>query len=142
MNNYSTSVEIERPATQVFEAISSQLEEWWGHQDHTITESGTVFKVSWGEPWYQFKVVKYDENKEMIWECVDANQIINGLEGVQKEWVGTKVHWRLKALDEEKTLLNFEHEGLIPDFICFAVCSTAWTDFLQQHLVAFLEKNP
>ncbi len=139
MNHYTTSIEINRPASAVFRAISKQLEDWWGNQDHQITEAGIVFKVSWAEPWYQFKVIKYQENKEMIWECVDANQIIEGLEGVQKEWVGTKIHWRLKEISSEHTQLHFEHEGLIPEFICFDVCSRAWSDFLHQHLIAYLE---
>ncbi|MEP1033038.1 hypothetical protein [Ekhidna sp.] len=142
MNHYTTSLEINRSAADVFKAISSQLDGWWGHQDHPVTELGTVFKVSWGEPWYQFKAVKYLPNEEMIWECIDANQIINGLEGVQKEWVGTNVHWRLKSLGDARTQLNFKHEGLVPTFICFNVCSRAWTDFLQQHLVSYLEGHP
>ncbi|MEO9870728.1 SRPBCC family protein [Ekhidna sp.] len=139
MNHYTTSFEINRSAADVFSAISTQLEAWWGHQDHPITQLETAFKVSWGKPWYQFKVIAYQKDKEMIWECIDANQIINGLEGVQKEWVGTKVHWRLTSLDGERTRLDFEHEGLVPDFICFDICINAWSGFLEQHLVSYLE---
>lgn len=139
MSNYTTQVLIKRGSEAVFEAISFQLENWWGHQDQPATKEGIVFKVSWGEPWYQFKVISFAENEEMIWECIDANQIINGLDGVQKEWVGTKVHWKLTRIDENHTRLDFEHEGLTPDFICFNVCSQAWSDFLQQHLVRYLE---
>lgn len=140
MNHYTTSLEIKRPVDAVFKAISSELGFWWGHQDHPAIQVGTVFKVSWTEPWYQFKVVTYELNQEMSWECLDANQIIHGLEGVQKEWVGTKIHWRFESLGDTLTRLNFEHEGLNPDFICFDFCSRAWSDFLQQRLIAYLEK--
>lgn len=141
MNDYKTSVEIKRPKADVFKAISEELVKWWGHQDQPVTENGIVFKVSWGEPWYQFEVIKFTNNHLMVWECIDSNQIINGLDGVQKEWVGTKVHWKLTELSTSCTRLDFMHEGLIPEFICFDVCSSAWSDFLQQHLVSYLEFN-
>ncbi len=138
MSDYYTSIEFNSSSEKVFEAISKNLTSWWGQQDHLINKEGTVFTVSWGEPWYRFKVISYTENQEMIWECVDANQIIQGLDGVQKEWVGTKVHWRITEL-EDKTVLNFKHEGLIPEFICFNVCSSSWDSFLKVSLVQFLE---
>lgn len=140
MDHYTTTIKINTSAPTVFKAISTQLGDWWGQQDHPASKEEVIFKVSWGEPWYQFKVIKYNENNEMIWECIDANQIINGLEGVQKEWVGTKIHWRIKPISDDRSQLDFEHQGLIPEFICFEVCTRAWSDFLQQHLVSFLEK--
>ena len=140
MDHYTTSLEINSSQQDVFAAISIQLESWWGHQDAPADQINRIFKVSWGEPWYQFKVVKYEKDEGMIWECIDANQIITGLNGVQKEWVGTKVHWELMSLGDMKTRLNFKHEGLIPEFICFNVCTRAWDDFLHQHLVSFLDR--
>ena len=139
MDHYKTTIEINASVHEVFEAISRKLADWWGHQDNAAAKVGAIFKVSWGEPWYQFKVIECQEDQTMIWECIDANQIIHGLEGVQKEWVGTKVHWRLTPLNDARTRLDFEHEGLQPDFICFNVCSRAWSDYLQQHLVEYLE---
>ncbi|MBL4649538.1 MAG: hypothetical protein JKY03_07385, partial [Aureispira sp.] len=101
----------------------------------------TLFKVSWGETWYQFKVVKYLKDYEMIWECIDANQKIDGLVDVEKEWVGTKIHWKLEKHEKDKTLLKFKHEGLVPEFVCFNFCSDSWDHFLKQALVNYLAKD-
>ena len=139
MSHYKTAIEIKHPPSIVFDAITENLASWWGRQDHRIDKAGTVFTVSWGEPWYQFEVTHYIENHEMIWKCIDANQIIGGLEGVQKEWVDTKIHWKLKPLGNDDSLLEFEHEGLVPDFICFQVCSTSWDHFLKESLIAYLD---
>lgn len=141
MSHYTTALEINRSNQAVFAAISKELGAWWGHQDNLANQIRASFKVSWGEPWYQFRVINYVEHLAMTWECIDANQIIKGLDDVQKEWVGTKVHWKLEPLESKKTRLIFKHEGLVPDFICFQVCSTAWSDFLHQHLVAYLKKT-
>ncbi|MEM7297676.1 MAG: hypothetical protein AAF391_05355 [Bacteroidota bacterium] len=140
MDHFKTSIEINRPDEIVFRAISKRLGFWWGKQDQLIDQVGVVFTVSWNEPWYQFKVIRYIENQEMVWECMDANQIIDGLDDVQKEWVGTKIHWRIINIGKNRTLLEFEHEGLAPEFICFRFCSDSWNHFLNESLVAYLKR--
>ena len=141
MTDYSTEVEIPSSKHAVFKAISQELGEWWGHQDRSIEKKDLVFKVSWGEPWYQFMVTDYKENELMIWECIDANQIIPGLSGVEKEWVGTQIHWNLTAISTDNTLLHFKHQGLVPDFLCFDFCSKSWEHFLKERLLTYLARN-
>jgi len=141
MTDYTTQLEIPISRHAVFMAISRELGKWWGKQDRLIEKKDTVFRVSWGEPWYQFEVVEYKENELMIWECIDANQIITGLTGVEKEWVGTKIHWKLVEISSNTTLIQFKHQGLIPDFLCFDVCSNAWEHFLKDRLVSYLAKS-
>lgn len=140
MTDYTSQLEIPNSRHEVFMAISRELGKWWGEQDRFIEKKDTVFKVSWGEPYYQFKVVEYRENELMIWECIDANQIITGLTGVEREWVGTQIHWKLVEISSSTTLLQFKHLGLIPDFLCFDVCSNAWEHFLKNRLAAYLAK--
>jgi len=141
MNSYTTSIEINSTKEAVFQAISKDLKNWWGRQDIPIDKSGIIFKVAWGEPWDQFKVTEYVENKCIVWECIDANQKINGLEGVEKEWVGTKIHWELHELNEQRTLLKFRHEGLVPEFVCFDFCSESWERFLHGSLMNYLARK-
>ncbi|MDW3652831.1 MAG: hypothetical protein R8P61_37475 [Bacteroidia bacterium] len=138
-NSYKTRLEIQCSVERFFTAISQQLGDWWGKQDKGIEGVGTIFTVSWGEPWYQFKVIKFIQDQEMIWECIDANQKIKGLTGVEKEWVGTKVHWKLEGLSENQSRLIFQHEGLVPDFLCFNFCSSTWEHFLKDSLRNYLE---
>lgn len=138
MDSYHTSLEILAPRASVFRAISQKLSDWWGQQDVPVDQAGLIFKVSWGEPWYQFEVKEYQPPQNMVWECIDANQKISGLEGVEKEWVGTRIHWELQALDPARTHLEFQHEGLVPDFLCFDFCSQTWEHFLKEELVGYL----
>lgn len=137
-NSYTTSVEINTSVENIFEAICLNLADWWGQQDKEIDGGGVIFKVSWDEPWYQFKVIKYVKDEEVVWECIDANQKIKGLTGVEKEWVGTKIHWKLTKLESQKTVLEFTHEGLVPEFLCFEFCSSTWEYFLKESLVTYL----
>ena len=75
----------------------------------------------------------------LSWKCIDANQIIEGLEGVQKEWVGTQLHWVIEEINSGACRVTFTHEGLVPDFICYDFCSAAWDHFFGERLKAYLE---
>ena len=138
MNSYRNTIEIDSPAGSIFRTISIDLGNWWGKQDKPIRNAGTIFKVSWGEPWYQFEVTKYIQDRVMVWKCIDANQIIEGLDDVQKEWVGTKIYWEIKRLDDRRSLLIFQHDGLIPELACYDFCSSTWVYFLEQKLIDYL----
>jgi len=76
-SSYSRSVEIAKSAGVIFLALTNDLQAWWGKMDHPVDAVGDVFKVSWGEPWYQFKVVRYEPGIRIDWRCIDANQIIS-----------------------------------------------------------------
>ena len=138
MQEYSTTFMINKPAEEVFKAISHELSHWWGKQSQPIEANGTLFTVSWGAPWYKFKVIEYQPDRLLVWECIDANQIIDGLEGVAKEWVGSKIHWQLYDTGGNTTALHFRHEGLTPSLLCFDFCSSTWNHFLNDSLVTYL----
>ena len=138
MKSYSTQIQLNHPSSLVFKAITHELGNWWGPQDNLINAAGDIFKVSWGEPWYAFEVKEYIKDKYVLWHCIDANQIIDGLEGVQKEWVGTTLHWNLKEISNNTCELHFLHQGLVPEFICYDFCSSTWDRFLLHGLKEYL----
>lgn len=141
MNDYSIVFEVDAKPDRVFKAISKELTQWWGKQNKAIDIDTTKFKVSWGEPWYAFKILEYHENSLMIWECIDANQKIAGLKNIEKEWVETKIHWMLTDLTHGGTEIKFKHVGLTPALICFDFCSSSWEHFLTESLVNYIENQ-
>ena len=138
-SSYSRSVEIVTRAKEIFHALTHDLEGWWGSMDVPITSMGDRFTVSWGEPWYRFEVIRYEPPLKLSWHCIDANQIINGLDDVQKEWVGTQLHWTIEAINSEACLLTVVHQGLVPEFTCYEFCVASWDQFLGERLKAYLE---
>ena len=118
-NDYRQSVLVSTNHQKTFEALSLNIDQWWGDVDNPPQKLGDVFTVSWGEPWYQFKITEYNPFEKITWECIDANQIIGGLEGVEKEWVGTKLSWEIKNTNSNEVQVTGTHQGLIPQFICY-----------------------
>ena len=139
--NYSSSVIIEVPASDIFKALTSDITAWWGETDRVINGKGDIFKVSWGAPWYLFEVIEYQKDSLIEWKCIDANQIISGLEGVQKEWVGSVVHWNMELLSDHATRLCIEHRGLTEALTCYEFCSSTWNRFLHIELKNYLESS-
>ena len=138
--DYSVTVNIRSNPASVFNALTKEISNWWGQMDHPVQKQGEVFKVSWGEPWYEFRVEEFEPNNKVSWRCIDANQIIGELEGVEKEWVGTKLDWSIAEIGSGEVRLSLKHEGLIPDFICYDFCSTTWDRFVKIALKEYLEK--
>ncbi len=140
-NSYSTELLIKCSIEKAFAALSSNIGDWWGDQDKPVQNPEDVFTMSWGEPWYQFRVVAYEPNHKITWECIDAKQIIGDLEGVEKEWVGTQLQWTLKESRKQETELQFIHQGLVPEFICYDFCSNTWDRFIAFNLKKYLESS-
>lgn len=140
-HGYSTSVVIAADAKSVFKALTSSIDSWWGAVDKPLEQENDEFTVSWGEPWYRFRVFDYQPNEKVSWECIDANQIIGDMQGVEKEWVGTKVYWKIIPKSSDEVELTLFHEGLVPEFLCFDVCSRTWNSYINTHLKNFLERG-
>ncbi len=140
-SSYSQTVIIKSSKKAAFAALTSGIAGWWGSIDNNKFQKGEIFKVSWGEPWYQFKIIEYSPNNKITWECIDANQIIGGMEGVEKEWVGTKLYWTIDSTKDDKIQVHLFHKGLVPAIRCYEVCSFHWDDFIKKGLKNYLEKN-
>jgi hypothetical protein len=53
------------------------------------------------------------------------------------EWKGTKVVFDI-AKKGEKTEIHFTHEGLVPTYECYNVCSDAWGSYIRGSLKSLI----
>ncbi|MTI31342.1 hypothetical protein [Xanthovirga aplysinae] len=141
MKNYTQFITVTATKKDVFFALTQKVEKWWGTVDKTVDQIGDVFKVSFGEAFWTFRVIRLKKFDQISWECIESHQVHKGLDGMEKEWLGTTLHWEIKEKDENLVELSFRHEGLVPSFICYEVCSSAWDFFITQSLKSFLEKG-
>lgn len=140
MNNYTQTVSVATNKEDAFNALTIQVEKWWGKVDQPASRIGDVFKVSFGEAFWTFKVIKLEKFEYISWECIEANQIHKGLENMGEEWLGTRLHWNIYQ-ENQSIEINFVHEGLVPEFGCYEVCSAGWDFFILKSLKQYLERG-
>lgn len=139
--DYQKTVVIAGNRLGVFKAITERIDEWWGAIDRQPSAKGVEFKVSFGEAFWRFKVIDFQPESRVSWECITSNQVHAGLMGIKEEWLGTRLHWELSEQTDATTNLSFRHEGLVPDFNCYEVCSDAWGFFIGTSLKELVEQG-
>jgi hypothetical protein len=69
-------------------------------------------------------------NKKVVWLVVD--NYFNFTED-KTEWTNTKVMFEISTRGN-KTEIRFTHQGLVPAYECFDVCSNAWGSYVNGSL--------
>ena len=122
----------------VFGALTESIDAWWSTIEGVARKEGDVFKVSFGPgSYWKFKVLELRKNESITWVCLQSHQD-HHLQGMDQEWLNTKLHWNLENQDQG-VKLDFLHEGLNSSGVCFEVCSTAWDFYLFDSLKSLLE---
>jgi hypothetical protein len=55
--SYQTQIIIKSSQERIFQALTKDIGQWWGETDGKVSAVEDTFTVSWGEPWYMFKIV-------------------------------------------------------------------------------------
>lgn len=137
--SFGCDVQISTTANEAFDAITKSIDKWWGKVSNPIEKEGDTFKISFGpRSFWEFEVIKLTPNKSMQWQCITSNQNHN-IDGMDEEWLGTIMKWSIEEEHDGGILLKFEHDGLLPHFACYSVCSSAWSNFVTVSLKNYLE---
>ncbi len=130
--DYSKEITYLTSPDVLFQAITQNLESWWGKTDRGVAEIGDEFKTSFGKAFWKFRITELVSDQKIVWECID------GQPEFEHEWVGTKVYWIITPIGNE-TKLSFTHAGLTPAFECYDVCAPTWDMFISTSLKSFVE---
>lgn len=137
--SYTTTVLIKGTKEQVFNAISKNIEKWWGKTDNSVSSVDEDFTTSFDNTYWKFKISEYKPNTKIVWKCIEAKHIHTGYSDIEKEWEGTFVVWTLKEKSQNETILHFAHNGLIPTLNCYDICFPAWENFVTKSLKQYVE---
>ena len=80
------------------------------------------------------KLVEFVPNQRVVWLVLD--NYFNFTED-KTEWKGTKVIFEVSKRGD-KTEVRFTHEGLVPQYECFKVCSNAWGSYINGSLLSLI----
>jgi uncharacterized protein YndB with AHSA1/START domain len=139
--NFSTTIEVAKSPQTVFRSITSHLAQWWGGKDlkgrsihlndeFIIDHPGTHFSKQ--------KLVEVVPDKKIVWLVTESS--LSWLKKNQQEWSNTKMIFEISTKDD-KTVLHFTHEGLVPELECYPMCAQGWSTVINDWLFNLITYN-
>ncbi len=136
--NFTTTFAVDQTPEQVFEAITN-VRGWWSQQiDGDTARLGAEFTYQYRDLHYcKFRITELVPGRKVAWLVLD--NYLNPTED-KTEWNGTTVIFEVDAYDG-RTHVRFTHEGLVPAFECYDLCSSEWNRYLNGSLKNLIENG-
>ena len=131
MSSYIKKCHIAASAENIYEALTTEkgIKSWWTVDCDISTEVGGIHSFRFERLLFNsMKIIELIPNEKVHWKCVDG----------WNEWKGTEVLFTLRPLEDQKTVLEFQHLGLTPSLSCYKMCYKGWDDTLL-HLQQYVE---
>jgi hypothetical protein len=133
--NYSATILVDELPKEAFDAIRN-VRGWWSEAITGSTEKvGDEFRYH-----YQnlhkctMKLVELVPDKRVAWLVTDN---FFSFTVDKTEWKNTKVIFDI-AKKGVRTEIHFTHEGLVPEYECYNVCSDAWGNYIRGSLKSLI----
>ena len=129
--NFTTTLLVDQTPEEVFIAINNPRD-WWSEVIEGCTDKlNEVWTYHYKEVHRcKIKIVEFIPNKKVTWLVLD--NYFNFTKD-KSEWKGTKIIFEIFNKDN-KTQIRFTHQGLVPQYECFDICSNAWSQYVQHSL--------
>ncbi len=129
--NFTAAISVDQTPKEAFTAILN-VRGWWSENIEGSTDKlGEEFTYSYKDVHRcRMKLIEVVPDKKAVWLVLD-----NYFDFTQdkSEWKGTKIVFEVSEKDN-KTEIRFTHQGLVPEYECFHVCSNAWGSYIHGSL--------
>ncbi|MGC4041892.1 MAG: SRPBCC domain-containing protein [Flavobacterium sp.] len=135
--DFTTSIEVPQSPQQVFKAIC-EVPNWWNKEDFrgSSTNLGDEFVIDHpGQHFSNQKVVEMIPNEKIVWLVTESH--MDWLKENKQEWTNTKMIFEISSKDD-RTLLHFTHEGLVPQTECYIMCEQGWNMIIGSWLYHYI----
>jgi hypothetical protein len=120
----------------VFNCIND-VSKWWSKdfEGSSISLNDEFVICHPGRHYSKQKLIEVIPGKKVVWLVTDSE--LDWLEKDKHEWTNTKMVFELIPKDD-KTIINFTHEGLMPEKECYDRCEQGWNMVIRECLVNFI----
>lgn len=135
--SYTTTIEIDQSPKEVFNAITD-VKNWWSKDfEGNSKQLNDEFIINHpGLHYSKQKLVEVVPVKKIVWLVTDST--LNWLKSDKGEWTNTKMIFEIRSRDN-KTVLHFTHEGLVPEQECYAMCEKGWNIVIKNWLLHLIK---
>lgn len=136
--DFTTSITVDQTPDEAFAAIC-EPRGWWSR-----AIEGTTDKVG-GEWTYRYgadhtckmRVTALVPGKNVVWRVLENRFSFTK---DKSEWVGNEISFDISKKGN-KTEIRFTQVGLVPEYECYDICSTAWTSYVKGSLRNLITKG-
>ncbi|MFD2872309.1 SRPBCC domain-containing protein [Mucilaginibacter ximonensis] len=133
--NFTTTLVVDQTPAQVFKAVNSPQNWWWGDIKGNAAKLNDQFEYRYEDMHYsRQEIIEMIADRKVVWLVTDSK--LNFIER-KDEWTGTKIIFEISK-NGDKTQLCFTHAGLQPAVECYDGCTIAWTRLIQQSLHKYI----
>src|SRR4051794_8718392 len=107
-DDFSTTIEVDRPPSEVFDAINDPRRWWSDAVSGTTDAEGARFVFDGADQHtWTFRIIELVPGERVVWRVVDST--MNWVQD-RNEWTGTEVRFELTE-SAGGTRLHFVHDG-------------------------------
>ncbi|MBE8726715.1 SRPBCC family protein [Flavobacterium hungaricum] len=129
--DFTTTLLVDQSPEIVFKAIQN-VRGWWSEEIEGNTANlNDEFNYHYEEVHRcKIKLIEVIQNQKIVW-LIEENYF--SFTKDDTEWTNTKAVFEISKKDT-KTELTFTHIGLVPEYECYEVCKSGWTNYIQNSL--------
>ena len=136
--NYTTTILVDRTPEKSFSAINNVRGWWSGEIEGSTDKLGAEWTYHYEDVHrYKWKVTELIPGKKIVWLVLD--NYFNFTKD-KREWKGTKVSFEISKKGNQ-TEIRFTHLGLVPQYACFNVCSSAQSSYINGSLCSLITRR-
>lgn len=140
MNNhdFSTTILVDQAPEEVYKAVNN-VRGWWSQEIEGSTDKlNSVFTYHYKDVHScKMKLIELIPAKKVVWLVME--NYFNFTKD-KSEWKGTTITFDI-SMKGKRTQVRLTHQGLVPEYECFDVCSNAWTDYMRNSLMSLITKG-
>lgn len=138
LESFRTSIETFKSPSEVFECLG-EVPDWWSrdfegrsrdlNDEFIIHHPNTHFSKQ--------KLIEVIPGKKIVWLVTEGT--LHWLKQPH-EWTNTKMIFQI-SVKNDKTILDFTHEGLVPAKECYSACINGWTMVIRDRLFHYIQEG-
>ena len=129
--DFTATILVDQSPEEVFNAINN-VRGWWSENiEGSTNKLNDVFNYSYKDVHKsKIKLIEVVPNKKVVWHVLEN---YFNFTKEDSEWKDTKIIFEISK-EGKQTQLRFTHQGLVPEFECFDICSDGWNNYIRNSL--------
>jgi len=139
--SFTATIEVAKTPQAVFKYITNDVAKWWGGKDlkGSSTYLHDEFIINHPNAHYsKQQLIEVIPGKKIVWLVTEST--LYWLQKNKHEWTNTKMIFKIIA-KEDKTVLHFTHQGLVPGMECYSMCHEGWNTVIKDYLFHLITDN-